>query len=453
MAGYSVRQCPVCTETKKFRNDCKSCGCAQKKVSGSSEKPQMAQQTITTTDKTLEINLPGTTIHTLDQLIAKFQVDLSVWECKRFVANKWEVVLKPPAYTEIFTVTKPNSTKSTVAEVTNTIPMWQRDKDNTTPLHESLYQVKAFFEKKFAVVAAKRELEELKRLGKDHAPVPRYVKKPANLEGGMLEINFTDHHFGKLSWGLETGYANYDVKISTQVFHRALDTTLDRSPFSTYKEIWFVVGNDLFNADDTQGRTTSGTQVESDVRHEKTYVTVRTILIQAIEKLRHLAGKVKVVVVPGNHDHNATWHLGDSLEVYFSKYDDVEVDNHPCPRKYHTFGQTLIMYTHGDKGKIKDLPLLMAAEKSSMFGATKFHEIHTGHIHTLRVDEQHGIRVRTLPALCPPDAWHAENGYVGNLRSSESFVWDEQEGLIGIVIYTDSDEKIERASETPTVLH
>src|SRR5439155_17261514 len=76
--------------------------------------------------------------------------------------------------------------------------------------------------------------------------------------------------------------------------------------------------------------STSGTQVESDVRHEKTYVTVRTLLIQAIEKLRHLAAKVKVVVVPGNHDHNATWHLGDSLEVYFSKYDDVKIGRASC---------------------------------------------------------------------------------------------------------------------------
>jgi len=112
----------------------------------------------------------------------------------------------------------------------------------------------------------------------------------------------------------------------------------------------------------------------------------------------------------------------------------------------------LIMFTHGDKGKAKDLPLIMAAEKSILFGSTKFHEIHTGHIHTLKVEERHGIRHRTLPALCPPDAWHAENGYVGNLRSSEAFVWDEQEGLIGIVIYTDSDEKIEKASETPTAV-
>lgn len=415
MAGYSVRQCPACKATSKFRNDYQTCckGAAALKT------PELKETNEVVGDKWTVV-LPKTRIHTLEQLVEFCKIDLSVWEVERFVANKWEMGFK------------------NVSDAAEVIP---------------LYQIKAFLKKKKEVIGVRHEIDALKRLAKESAPAPKYVKKPATIEGGMLEINFTDHHFGKLAWGLETGYANYDVKIATQVFHRALDTILDRSPFSTYREIWFVVGNDLFNADDTQGRTTSGTQVESDVRHEKTYVTVRTLLIHAIEKLRHLAAKVKVVVVPGNHDHNATWHLGDSLEVYFSKYSDVEVDNHPCPRKYHQFGQTLIMYTHGDKGKLKDLPLLMAAEKSILFGATKFHEIHTGHIHTLRVDEQHGIRVRTLSALCPPDAWHSENGYVGNLRSSEAFMWDEKEGLIGTIIYTDDDKKIERASETPSIVN
>jgi hypothetical protein len=363
--------------------------------------------------------LPKTRIHTLEQLVEFCQIDLSIWEVERFVANKWEMGFK-------------------------------NAKDDAEVL--PLYQIKAFLKKKKEVVAARAEIESLKQLAKKSASAPKYAKKPANAEGGMLELNLTDHHFGKLAWGMETGYANYDVKIATQVFHRALDTILDRSPFPTYQEIWFVVGNDLFNADDTQGRTTSGTQVESDVRHEKTYVTVRTLLIQAIEKLRNLAGKVKVVVVPGNHDHNATWHLGDSLEVYFSKYADVSVDNRPCPRKYHTFGQTLIGYTHGDKGKLAGLPLLMATEARELFGVTKFHEWHTGHTHQTFTQEKNGIRVRILSALCPPDAWHAENGYVGNLRSSEAFVWDKIEGLIGTIIYTDSDGKIESASEVPTIV-
>ena len=369
-----------------------------------------------------EISLPKSRIHTLDQLIAAFAIDLSVWEVERFIANKWEM-----GYT-----TGPKVSKTSAVE--------------------SLYQVKAFLRRKKNIVDAKREIEELKTLAKNEAKTPRDIQKHTGKKGGMLEINLTDHHFGKLAWQLETLHANYDVKIATAVFHRALSAILDRSPYSTYDEIWFVVGNDLFNADNTLGTTTAGTQVESDVRIRKTYVTVRTLMVRAIEMLRHLADKVKVVVVPGNHDFNTTWHLGDSLELYFAKYSDVEVDNTPSQRKYHEYGQTLIGYTHGDKGKVKELPLLMTVEAREPYGRTKFHEWHTGHTHTSLTTEFHGIRVRVLPALCPPDKWHSEMGFVGNLRSSEAFHWDKAQGLTNIIIYTDSDDLIEKASATPTAV-
>jgi hypothetical protein len=432
MAKPVKRKCPGCGETKEYRSDQKTCGCNK---NPQTEQPVLTEKNEITQD-TWTITLPKTRIHTLEQLLEFCKVDLTVWEVERFVVNKWEVGMKPPATTEYMET-----------EDGRRIPAWVRF--DAEPIIEPLYQVKAFLRRKKAIVFALKEIQDLKELSKTGISAPKNTFKKPKTQPVMLEINLTDHHFGKLAWGLETGQANYDVKIATQVFHRALDTILSRAPFSSYEEIWFVVGNDLFNADDTQGRTTSGTQVESDVRHEKTYVTVRTLMVQAIEKLRPLAGKVRVIVVPGNHDHNATWHLGDSLELYFSKHEDVTVDNRPCSRKYHQFGQTLIGYAHGDKGKLKDLPMLMATEARELFGATKFHEIHTGHIHTLKVDEKHGVRVRILSALCPPDAWHSENGYVGNLRSSEAFVWDKEQGLIGIVIYTDDDALIEKASNKP----
>lgn len=371
-----------------------------------------------------EISLPKSRIHTLEELIKFFEIDLSVWEVERFIANKWEM-----GYT-----TKKKKGALKYAKV------------------EPLYQVKAFLKRKRNIADAQREIADVLALAKGQVKKPKDIKKRVGKKGGMLEINLTDHHFGKLAWQLETLSANYDVKIATAIFHRALGALLDRSPYAAYEEIWFVVGNDLFNADNTLGTTTAGTQVESDVRIRKTYVTVRTLMVRAIENLRHLADTIKVVVVPGNHDYNTTWHLGDSLELYFSKHSDVSVDNSPSPRKYHVYGNTLIGYTHGDKGKMKDLPLLMTVEAREQYGATTFHEWHTGHTHQTSTVEQHGIRVRVLPALCPPDKWHSEMGFVGNLRSSEAFHWDKEQGLTNIIIYTDTNDLIEKASPIPTVV-
>jgi DNA repair exonuclease SbcCD nuclease subunit len=176
--------------------------------------------------------------------------------------------------------------------------------------------------------------------------------------------------------------------------------------------------------------------VNTDGRYQKTFVIARKMIVRCIERLREIA-PVKVLVVPGNHDTRATWHLGDSLECYFHRYDDVEIDNNPTPRKYFQHGNVMLMFTHGDKGKRTDYPLLMATEQRAMWGATKYRETHTGHTHMTKMDEQHGIRVRVLPALCPPDAWHSENGFVGNLRSAEGYVWNNVEGLVTQVFYND----------------
>jgi len=426
---------------KEFRKSNKTCGCKGSNPFTSKTETRLAE-TIKTDDKSLEFSLPGTTIHTLEQLVEKFKVDLSVWEVERFIANKWEVVMKPAAYTELFTV----QTATKEGTVKNTVPLWQRDKENVDPLHRSLYQVKAFFKKRVEVVDAKNELEGLKELAKKNAPKPLTVKLVGSPNGNMLEVNLPDPHFGKLAWGAETGGANYDTKIAVDVYRRAVQALLERTAsYGLFEEILFVVGNDLLNSDDLEGRTTKGTYVSTDGRYQKTFSAVRTLIIETIETLRTRAKKVKVMMVPGNHDRLSTWHLGDSLECYFHKYEDVEIDNSARYRKYYQFGKVMIMFTHGDKGKRVDYPLLMATEQREMFGNTEFREAHIGHKHTNKVEEFHGVRVRTLSALCPPDAWHSENGFCGNLRSSEAFVWNAVEGLIGIAVYTDSDELIHKS--------
>jgi hypothetical protein len=401
MAKPVKRKCPSCGETKEFRADQKTCGCANAKPSETSE---IAGNQWT-------ISVPRTRIHTLDQLIEFFEIDLSVWEVERFVANKWEVGAK---------------NKAEELEVT------------------PLYQVKAFLKKKVEIVDAKAEIEDLKKSAlEDVKRIPTAVVRKADKSGNLLEIDIADHHFGKLAWATETGHQNYDTKIATKLFKQAFQSLLSRVSALTFDEIWFVVGNDLLNSDNAQGTTTKGTYVSTDVRYQKTFAIVRQVMTECIETLRPLTKKVKVVMVPGNHDQLSVWHLGDSLECFFNQYSDVEIDNTPKYHKYHRFGQVMIMYTHGDKGKRKNYPLMMATEQPEMFGNTKFREVHTGHRHTLEVEEQHGIRVRTMSALCPPDSWHAENGYVGNLRSAEAFIWHKDEGLIGTAVYTDNRRNIE----------
>jgi hypothetical protein len=347
------------------------------------------------------ISLPKTRICTLEQLIVNCKIDLTIWEVERFVCNKWEMA----------------------------------GKEGYDVIVQDLYQVKATLKKKENIVAAIEEIERLKEKAKNYAPKPPKIVKPTN-KGYMLEVNIPDAHFGKLAWGEETGWENYDTKIADELFERAFETLLARTSGYEFEEALFILGNDYFQTDNTKGQTFSGTQVSSDGRYQKTFEVGRDRAIACIERLRTRAKKVKVIVVPGNHDTTTAWHLGDSLYCWFHNYKDVEIDNSPRMRKYHQFGKVGLMFTHGDKGKKDKYPLLMATEDRKMFGDTKFNEIHTGHLHKTQLDEHNGIRVRVLPALCSADEWHSQMGFVGNQRSAEAYIWHRDEGLIGTAIFT-----------------
>jgi len=179
--------------------------------------------------------------------------------------------------------------------------------------------------------------------------------------------------------------------------------------------------------------------LDTDSRYYKAFCAGRHLLIDAIDRLVQIA-PVNVLIVQGNHDTMSAWHMGDSLECYYHGDSNVYVDNDPRNRKYIQHGEVGLMFTHGDKTKSERLPLLFATERPGIFGTTRFREIHTGHLHKTKVDEYNGVRVRISPALCSEDAWHSENGFVGNVRSAETHVWSRTAGLVASAFYNVEDE-------------
>lgn len=364
-------------------------------AAGINEKPAISE----IQGNSWSVFIPSTEFCTAEEVVKYCKVDTSVWELDRFRAK--------------------DVSKNDVAK----------------------FQISAFFKKKKNVLAIQKEIESLKELA-THSSLPPSIEHPRKTfnSGNMLEVNIPDAHFGKLAWPEETGYEPYDIKIASTMYIRAVDALIERTKNTVYEQVVYVIGNDMLNADDLEGRTTSGTQVTNDARYHKVFEVARTTTIWAIEKLRKIA-PVKVIVVQGNHDQLSSWHLGDSVQCYFHQYNDVTVDNSPKMRKYHEFGNVLLGFTHGDKGDRADYPLLMATEQSAAFGRTKFREMHTGHTHQTKLDEKHGVRVRVLPALCPADDWHSENSYVGNLRNAEAYTWNKREGLTNITIFNDQSQE------------
>jgi len=359
-----------------------------------------------------EISLPRTRICSLQELIAHCKVDTEIWEVDRWVCNKWEV--------------------GTASEGKVVV--------------EPLFQVKAWLKKKVNVENARNYIREMIEEAKQHAPKYPPLKRVKADSGNLLEVNLTDHHFGKLAWSPETGgWGDYDLKIANDCWDTATDALLSRVSALKFEQAVLVIGNDLMHVDNQALTTTRGTQLTTDTRFQKIYPSVRRAIIRTIDKMLPMA-PLKVIVMPGNHDTNSSFCMGDSLECWYSKASDISIDNSPAPRKYLKWGDVLLMWTHGNEGKLSDYPQIMAVEQPEAWGKTRIRECHTGDKHQRRLEEFHGVAVRIMPTLCAPDEWHSKKGFVGNLRTSEAYIWNKQEGLIGTAVYTMPDKLPERVA-------
>lgn len=354
------------------------------------------------------IELKATRISTLDQMIKACQIDLTIWEVERFLCNKWEVGAAD-----------------------------KREGQLRAIVVEPLFQVKVWLKKKVAQAAAKGEVERFLSEAKKYAPrFPHIVRMRSRSSTGVwVEPSLYDHHFGALIWARETGHDDYDSGIARKCWSEALACLLDRTASFQPEGACFVIGNDQQNANNRQGTTERGTPQSMDTRYEKVYEISRQATKWAIDQMLARGLRVHVPVVRGNHDPLAIWHLGEELKAWYHHNPRVTIDNRPTMRKWWEHGVNMLMFTHGNTGKLEDYGKTMAAEQPEMWGRTKWREAHTGDKHQKRQIEQPGCMVRILSSLRPPCAWSAENMYQ-SIRAAENFVWSKTEGLIGEAHYS-----------------
>jgi DNA repair exonuclease SbcCD nuclease subunit len=216
--------------------------------------------------------------------------------------------------------------------------------------------------------------------------------------------------------------------MAVSVFKEAINNLLQKAPINLIQRIVIAVGNDLFNVDGADEMTTAGTPQMEDSRWQNTFKKGCSLLKEVIGQLA-IDLPVDVLIIPGNHDSERSFYLGEFLSAFFKDHPNVSIDNTPTLRKYYKFGETLIGYTHGDKEKKDQLPLLMATECKEDWANTSFKEYHLGHLHKEMDDEIMGVKIRTLSSLAPADAWHSSKGYVGSIRGARAFLYHVDNGL------------------------
>jgi molybdopterin converting factor small subunit len=299
-----------------------------------------------------------------------------------------------------------------------------------------LFRVKAYLSRKVKEIQLRSLKDDIIEEMKQYSPkYPKIEYKfDEKSKGYLLEVALMDLHYGLMVWGQESGY-DYDIKIASQLFISAINKILVQSKGYNIREILFTVGNDFFNVDTIGNTTTAGTPQDEDTRWKKTFKKGRELLIEGINLLSQVA-PVNVLVIPGNHDSQRSFFVGDALECWFNNSKQVNVNNSPKVRKYYKFGKCMILLAHGRDEKMADYPLLMASEEPIMWAETKFKEVHLGEIHHkkeisfLSTEEYKGVTVRYMRSLSAPSNWAYTKGFVSSLRAGEAFIWDEENGLI-----------------------
>lgn len=342
-------------------------------------------------------------VKTLEDLLKEAKVDTRVWRVDHHVVNKWD-----------------STTRS-------------------GQVHQN-WQVKAWLIKNEGIEEAIKFEDFFKGMLAKHKPIKyspvEYRKKT---EQNLLEVNIFDLHLGKLCWAEEVNN-NYDIKIASRRFRYAVENLMKRANGYQFERIVFPVGNDFFNSDTMTNTTTMGTHQHEDGRWQKTFRLGSKLLVEAIDFMRNYA-PVDVLVIPGNHDWQRSFFLGEFLSAWYRDDKSVTVDNKANPRKYYEYGNVLLGFTHGNNERIDALRSLMAHEAREAWARTVYKEFHLGHQHrkisvkhVVKSDLTHeelGIIVRMMSSLAGTDSWHHTMGYLGPTRAAEGFIWNKQSGLLG----------------------
>lgn len=354
-------------------------------------------------------------IKSLDDLLEACNADLSMWRVKHHIINVWEMGRKH----KIVDLAWENGAATGFV------------KDDGDWNQVQNWQVKAWFEPRKEYPISKAIDGIISRLS---GHIPDYSKaKPFEIKGEYLFVpSIYDAHINKMSYD-----GSYTLKQAAKDFKATGTAMVSRALAMRLpiKKIMFVVGQDALHADNLVGQTTYGTWMEVADSQRRAVDSLCDALVFVIEQFAQIA-PTEVIAVESNHDRYSVYWLGKFLSAWFKDHPHVSVDSSPGPRKYYRFGKVLLGLDHGDKQKPADLALTMAVEAPEDWAKTKYREFLRGHFHRQtnmfhQVVEEKGVVVRVLPALCPPDEWHKQRGFIGNHRAADALFYHYEHGPAG----------------------
>lgn len=406
------------TGAKRFR--CKLCGTWGNLGDGLATQGEEEIYTFVDNGQTAEITatLDSDTINSPQKLMKALNIDETVWEIYK------KQIGKAPAW---------RKDRSVNWEVQDGVVLNGSVRDSGKIKVVPVFTVKVWMKRKTEEIRTKMAIEDFRMQTKMFAPKIVKLAFPKVKKGFMYEVEMPDMHFGKLTWGEETG-EDSDLRIQVANAEKVICELLSYAEKFPVSKILFPLGHDFYNVDNQFNTTSHGTPQQEDTRWRKTFRIGWQTAARMINMCAQIA-EVDVWIVSGNHDEERSFYLGEVLSSHYSNTKRVSINNSPRLRKYYPWGRCLIGLTHGYHEPIKRLKDLMPMEEPILWAGSKFREWHTGDKHHKEDfvqktnEDSNGVVIRILRSLTTPDAWHYNKGYIGALKASEGFLWDKNEGL------------------------
>jgi hypothetical protein len=325
-------------------------------------------------------------IRSLDELIEKCNIDTDKWEITKYVQNYWGNGEQPHWQ----------------------VKAWLGKKKNEQVFQDSFV---AFLE--------------------NYEPCSPQIVAPkfdlAKLEACLI-INKQDSHLNKLD--IE---GNNDIEERFGTFIQKVEIILNQASLSNnLTDIKYIIGSDEFNSEFTN-TTTKGTPQQNILSYHTAFELICDHEVNVINLLLQKSDEVEVIFVAGNHDEFVGWHLASWLQTYYRNEDRVTFDISPRYRKYVSYGNSAIMFNHGDALKPAKLAGLFPMEYKQEWSFHHNFYIFTGDKHHEVSLDLNGIKFFQLPAFSTAKSgWDDKNGYTIAKGEVTGFLLDYDDGITNI---------------------
>lgn len=235
------------------------------------------------------------------------------------------------------------------------------------------------------------------------------IQRPAEKKSGYLNLPLFDMHFG----------------INDFDYYRDTQSDIAELINRGYKEVLFIIGQDLLHNDDFRGRTAKGTTIEK-IDMEKAWEDAMLFYLPLIDLALEKCNCVTVIYSKGNHDESMSWAFVKCLEA---RYPQATFDTRFRERKVHMLGKNFIGINHGDKKRVDNLTENFSTEFPLEWSQATTREIFTGHLHHERVLDKGGAVIRRMPTGNDVDDYHNDYGFTTAHKRFEVFEYSEDKVL------------------------